>query len=119
MQSLVSVRLQAIEEQGKKIYYTDFSGLNEADFLVLLKKAMDRDMELPEKSLLLQDISGTVLTDKIKVEIDKGAVIAKRKKYIFALLGITGIKRIVAQAINRNTFFTKDIEQAKDWLLKQ
>ena len=38
---------------------------------------------------------------------------------ISACFGITGIQRIIANAVKRDMYFARDIEDAKNWLVKQ
>lgn len=112
-------RREVIERDGAKIYYTDFSNLKEDDFLALLDTAMEADSQIPEGSNILQDISGCYLNDTIKKKLSEFVKIVKVRNYDVAIIGITGLKKIIANALNRNTYFAKDKEDGIDWLVKK
>lgn len=38
---------------------------------------------------------------------------------ITAMVGITGLKKIIAQAISRDVHFANDMESAKEWVIAQ
>ncbi len=116
-------RIQWIEHKGKKILLCDLSKLGEVKYL--------EHVELMEKELLkakpgeliphIVDVSESIMTagssargkQTVKVLSDAGIRTAT------AMVGVTGIKRIIAQAISRDVFFAKSMEDAKDWVVAQ
>ena len=98
----------------------DLSGLSEEEQLKIVEKATDMWIESSEKKILLiNDVSDTFTTQEVKAAA-KHAIEAVRdsgKEIIITLIGITGIKRVIAKAINREMYFAKNMDDAKEWLL--
>jgi hypothetical protein len=117
--------VQWIEHKGKKILFIQVSGLDEAGYLAALDEAEQELLRQPagDTVLTLWDISGSHITLKTK-DRGKELVAALEKKGITsltAMVGVTALQRIVAQAISRGdlVYYADSLEAAKDWLVEQ
>jgi hypothetical protein len=114
--------LRWIEHKGKRILYCDFSNFSEQAYLDGTE-AMEKELLAQgtgNHSLLLINVENSTMNQatsdrgKKTVEILTAARITSKT----SMIGITGIKRIIAQAISRDVHFDKDLESAKDWLVE-
>jgi hypothetical protein len=113
----MSERLSTIEHKGKTIYAADFSGLKGEEYLQVLQRALDRDAEIPDESLILQDITDSVVDVEVKNLLRQSMDMIKRKQFEVALVGVTGFKRTIAQLLNPSSYFAKSTEDALEWLV--
>lgn len=119
------MRSQWIEYKGKPIFYQNFAGLfynSEA-----VKKELNEVQQIvtaqPENSVLvLADFRDTQITSDLLGILNEAS--ARTKKYVHktAVLGVTGIKRTLADLLVRLTgqplmYFDTE-EEAKEWLVK-
>jgi hypothetical protein len=115
-----------IEHNGKKIFYQDFSNnfFNEQAVSDELKEVQAIVLSQPEDSVLvLSNFSNTEITMNLLPLLNEAS--SKTKSYVHrtAVLGVTGIKRTLADLLTRITgqelrYFTDEIE-AKEWLTKE
>jgi hypothetical protein len=115
-------RSKWIEYKNKKLFHMNLSGLKEEDQLKVLESSIEKMINSTEKVILLiNDVRNTFTTEEIKIAADRSikAVKDSGKDMHIALIGITGIKRVIANAINKGMFFAKDFESAKEWLVDQ
>ena len=109
-----------ITYKGKDILLNDYSNLDEKGFLKAMDDVDKVPIKGPEKSILcLTNITNThatkTLTDKAK------ELMKERKKYMkaVAIVGVSGVKRIIAKMVVKDVYFAKDEIDAKEWLIKQ
>ncbi|MBN1413251.1 MAG: hypothetical protein JW969_20590 [Spirochaetales bacterium] len=112
-----------IEFKGKKILHIDYRGVKDKDVsLSILRKAIDMEKRSEGNLLILQNYEGTFANKEFMDEVKKlGKEVADKVKRN-ALVGITGIKKVLLQAYitfsgekNIKTFGTE--EEAKEWLI--
>jgi hypothetical protein len=120
----VAARVKFIEHQGQRVLFVNYA---ECDIPML--KAVAEEMhrviskEPPNSVLTLNDVTGTGF-DTESVAVLKSRV-AANAPYVrrAAVIGITGLQRLIYEAIQRFSqrsiprFNTK--EQALDWLIKE
>jgi hypothetical protein len=120
-ESCMKNKIQWIEHKGKKILFCDFSNYTETEYIEgtgLMEKELLKQPR-GSKPLLIVDVTNSYMTqatsargkETVKV-LTEADVITKT-----AMVGIAGIKKIIAQAISRDVYFAKDIESAKEWLV--
>jgi hypothetical protein len=119
------MRSKWITHMGKQILYADYTNFKEADFDSLRGELLAVEAEIcrkPENSVLsLTDVSGSVGTRQALDLFKKSAQIAKKHIRRQAVVGVTGVKKILFDAVvrvsgqNAKTF--SDLEKAKDWLV--
>jgi hypothetical protein len=109
-------RISVTEYKGKTIYVSDLSGLVGQDYLETIKRVIQRDANLPDGSLILQDITGSVVDQEVKDVVKQSMDTFKQKKLKVALLGVSGFKRVIVQLLNPIAYFAKSREDALEWL---
>ncbi len=113
-------RVKWIEYEGKKILMVDCRDLKEDDYLNAINKYDEMMYERgKDKILSIMDCTNTVTSDKIR---DRGKELEEKNKNLplfVSVVGMSGIQRIIANAIKRNMFFAGTIEEAKEWLINQ
>lgn len=118
------MRSKWIEHRGVKIFFQDFSGLM-YDAKALQKELTEVQAEVikqPKNSMLvLADFQDTNITSEMMPILNASS--AQTKDYVrkTAVLGVTGIKRTLADLLTRLTgqqlkYFDNEAT-AKDWLV--
>ena len=115
---------QWVTHKGKRILFLNAANLGEAEVLASfeeLKQALlkERPGSLP---LTLVDISGVDMTMRVarkarEVVADTAAPGVRDAPN--ATVGMTGLQKATAQLFARNTHFGIDIEEAKEWLVRE
>jgi hypothetical protein len=113
-------RVKLTVHQGKTILILDASGLKPEEIIALFPEY--EKMGLANKvHLYALDVSNTRSNSDIqkasKASID--TIQSKLGKIHIALVGITGIQKIIASAIDRDTHFAENMNEALDWLVKK
>ena len=110
--------VEVITYKGKEIIYLNLEGLDEGNQIKAMDEA-DKIFAMKDNILNINNITNTIttpavkeraktLTDKYKNQI-KGQVI----------VGVSGLKRMIAQGINKDMYFAKSLDDAKEWLVQQ
>ncbi len=118
------MKSQWITYNGKRMLYCDYTNIPVAD-LATLKAELQYVEELictePEKSVLsITDVRGSVASVEAVDLMKKAAVSTGKYVHRQAVVGVTGLKKVLFDAIVRisgqdaKTF--DDLEQAKAWL---
>ena len=121
------MRSKWITHHGRRILYSDYTHYSIDDFSAMNEELKAVETEIcgqPEGSvLLITDVTGSVASREA-VELFKESA-ARSKKHVLknAVIGITGLKKILFDAVvrfsgqNARTF--DDFETGKDWLAGQ
>jgi hypothetical protein len=112
-----------IEYKGKKILYVNYQGIKETETAIsILHKAVEIERKSDGNLLLLQNYNETFGSQEFMTEIKKLGKEVSDKVKKNALIGISGIKKILLGAYtafsgerNIKTFSTE--EEAKEWLI--
>jgi hypothetical protein len=109
----MSERISKVVRDGKVIVILDLSGLKEEEILPLFP-AFQEFVVKERCTRLLIDISDTYTTEKVKAASMASDAYVKEKlgKTSKALVGVKGVQRIIANAIDRNQYFASDREDA-------
>jgi hypothetical protein len=116
-------RVEWIEYKGKQLLYCDYRNLYDDDVIRLIKIVDEVVLSSERKDLLkINDVRGQFATSAILPEIKRSSKLQKPYLKKSAYVGITGVKKILLDAINRVSNigakpFT-DIETAKEWLVQ-
>ncbi|MFX1338967.1 MAG: STAS/SEC14 domain-containing protein [Promethearchaeota archaeon] len=115
-------RLKWLDHNGKKILYNDYRNLAGDEMLKPIQEMSRIVASLGEKDLLLLLDFRDSFANKANLEALKKA--GEKNKHLYkktAVLGITGIKKVFLEMINRLTNIGakpfKNEEEAKDWLV--
>lgn len=112
-----------INYKGKKILYIKYAGLEPEEMLVLIRQATQMLVDSrSDQNLTLTDVSSCYL-DQAFVNLSKTqSQISLPLTKKAAIVGVTGLKNILLQAVNRVSSNPRvsfaTVEEAKDWLVK-
>lgn len=115
-----------IEHSGKRIFYQDFSNnfFNEQAVAEELKEVQGVVLSQPEDSVLvLSNFSNTEISMNLLPLLNEASSKTNSHVRKTAVLGVTGIKRALADLLTRITgqklrYFTDELE-AKEWLTQE
>jgi hypothetical protein len=118
------MRSRWIEYSGRKIFYQDFSGfMYDADALKReLTQVQAEVVTHPKNSLLiLSDFRDTNMTNEMMPLLNAASAMTKDHVRKTAVLGVTGVKRTLADLLTRLTgqplkYFDSELA-AKEWLV--
>ncbi len=115
-------RMKWIEYNEKDIFYIDYSNLSGEKFLKLIRE-QDIYIKTLEKQdvLFLLNIKNMFFDNEGKEKIKESAKLISLHSKKFALVGLTGLKKILLSIINKITSlgakgFSNE-QDAKDWLV--
>ncbi len=118
----MSERIKWIDHEGFRILSADYSGLPEAEYM----NAMDEVKNLLESEpsdsivLIMANVTNTKASGKIR---NKGkevsAAMDRFKGQANAVVGVTGVMKILAKTFVRSMYFAKSEDDAKGWLVTQ
>ncbi len=121
----MSDRVKWIEHKGKQIIFLDYTKLNPRDgesFIDVLDEAKEFVLAAGNNLLVLVDIRNSYGDSKITKRLKQDGKLEKPQIKKEAVVGISGAKEILLKGINlfSNIGITpfKDLEEAKDWLVK-
>lgn len=123
----INDRMFLMEYKGIKIVVSDYSGLQEAEFINQIKKndsyVIQAGREKGEKYLILTDIRDAGVTKDVLAQFRSTVNDIKPFVKASAIVGVEGFKKHFLNFINVSAAFkTKafsDAEQAKEWLVEQ
>jgi hypothetical protein len=116
-------RVNWIQHRGKKILFCTFTGLEETEYLAQVDE-MENELEgQPSGSnvLMLIDVTNSRMTPATR-DRGKQTVSVLEKAGVTtttAMVGISGLQKIIASSISKDVHYGKDIESVKDWLVSQ
>jgi hypothetical protein len=115
-------RVTEVIHNGKKIVYGDYSGLVSNDFLEVIEKQEETSLKSNDKNLLhLLNFTDSKMSSAAKERAN--AMIKKLNDSGYnvktACFGIGNLQRLIASAVKRDMHFAKNIDDAKDWLVKE
>jgi len=117
-------RVEWIQYKGKEILYCDYRNLNDEELIRLIRFIDELITSGNKKDLLkINDIRGQFATAAVLPEIKRSSKLLKPYIKKSAYVGITGVKRVLLEAINRVSNigakpFT-ELQAAKDWLVQE
>jgi hypothetical protein len=115
-----------ITHKGKRIFFVNLSGFGRHPNALReeLMEAEAMAYQQPEGSLLvLTDVRDTVLSSEVIDLAKQSSARAKRHVRKEAVVGMTGIRQVLLDAVSRfsgqqiTTF--EDVDAAKDWLVNE
>ncbi len=113
-------RIRWIEHKGAKILLVDFSHLGEEQFIQLIEESRVELIKHEEGSLLfVADITGSITSKEVTVAYKKMKAETERVPRAMSIVGTTGVSRLLANLFKTGAYFAKDMDDAKDWLVKQ
>jgi len=118
-----SKRQSWITHKGKEILYDDYRNLQGSKFPAMVNEILKLTLESGKKDILsLVDVRGSYATKETVEAFNIAGKAAKPVSKKTAVLGITGVKKIFLNVVNK---FSKigakpfnSIEEAKEWLVE-
>jgi hypothetical protein len=104
-------RLRWVEHRGLTFLVIDFTNLPQGDQLAVVEAVAEVYYRFPSRTLLvITDITGSFGT---RASISKMQELGrKHPARHFAAIGVTGIKKVLAQSIRRGMIFADSVEEA-------
>lgn len=115
---MASERVKWIDHKGKRILFIDCAGLSGEAYLKTLDEVEVEYKKLGQNSsLVLIDVTGSSSNNQTTERQKKlaGMKVAKHA----AVVGVTGVKKVIASAVNRSFYYAGSVNAAKDWLASQ
>ena len=118
----MSDRIEWVNHKGHKILFGNYSGASEDEYCATMDEMKKMLYSLPADMILLvmADVSNTHATGKVR---DKGTEVSNAmgrfKGRAYAVVGVTGIMKVIAKTFVHSIHFVDNLEQAKDWLVEQ
>lgn len=115
----MSERIKWIDHKGKKILFNNYQGLKGDEYTQTIKESEKESLNSGMKTVyVLNDVTDSFMNDDSTAAAKQWVNVCKDKgiTLVISLVGISGLKRIVAQAVKRDMHFAKSLEDAKDWL---
>ena len=115
----MSERVQWIDHKGKKILFNNYQGLKGDEYTQIIKESEKESINSGVKTVyVLNDVTDSFMNDDSTAAAKHWVEECKKQgiTLVISLVGITGLKRIVAQAVKRDMHFAKSVEDAKDYL---
>ncbi len=116
----MSARVKWITHKGEQILFSNYSGLDEDQYLKEMEKTVETLRSAVETKplylLALTDLSNTTTTAKITEKSKACNMLLKGVKATTAIIGATETKKVIARIVSPNVRVFENSEQAKDWL---
>jgi len=112
--------LTVLERDGFKILFANYANLDEGSIVGSHPSMTERAIRDGIR-LFLYDISNTHTTRAIRASSAETlkAIEASNGKTYHAFYGLRGVQKVIANAIAKDSFFAKNMEEGLDFLLKQ
>ena len=110
--------VEVMTYQGKEIVYVNLAGLDEANQLKALNE-LDQVFSQKNNILAVSNIENTTTTPAVKDKAESNYKKHQHKIKAEALIGVSGIKKIIAQGVKKDIYFAKSLDDAKNWLVRQ
>ncbi len=115
-------RVSEISHKGKKIIYGDYSGLQLNDFNEVIGQQEAASLKTINKNILhLLNFNDSKMSSSSKDRANAMIKTLKENGYNVksACFGIGSLQRLIASAVQKSMYFAKNMEDAKDWLVKE
>lgn len=111
-------RVTTVDHNGKTVLISDFSGLYGDELLACMRRAWERDKQAPDGSLLLTDVSDCRVNKQVRdLAVEMGESI-KGRGWRQAIVGITGIQKIIFSLAKREVYLANSRREALDYLTR-
>lgn len=110
--------VEIITFQGKEIVFLNLNGLNEEEQLTAIDET-DKIFATKQNILNVTDVGNTTTTPAVKDKANELHQKHKDRIKAEAIIGVSGLKRMLAQRMNKDMYFAQNIDDAKNWIVKQ
>jgi hypothetical protein len=114
-------RVKTILYNDKAIVYADYSGLVGDEVVAVIEQQELESLKSQNKRVLhLLNFTNSKMNNNAKDRAKEMISTLASKNYTVktAAFGLTGIQRLIANAVKGDIYFGKDIDDSKEWLIK-
>jgi hypothetical protein len=115
-------RVSEVIHRDKKIIYADYSGLSFDDFVEVIGQQEAVSLKSPQKDILhLLNFTDCKMSTASKERANTMMKKLQENGYSVktACFGIGSLQRLIASAVQKNMYFAKNMDDAKNWLVKE
>jgi hypothetical protein len=115
-------RVKVILYKDKAIVYGDYSGLVGDEIVALIEQQELESLKLQNKKILhLLNFTDSKMNNSSKERAKEMVATLTSKNYTVktAAFGVSGLQRLIANAVKGDIYFGKDIDDSKEWLIKE
>ena len=112
-------RIQWIDHNGVRILYNDYKGLSGDEYTETIRASEKCVLESGMNQVcVINDVTDSHMNTESTKAAKEWVKRCKERgiNMTIALVGISGIKRVIAQAIKRDMYFAKSLDDAKKYL---
>ena len=112
----MSVRYE--EYKGEKILILDYTGLRGQDFLDAIDEAEKEILKYkPGTVSTITNVTNTYIVEEIKERFTELSNKTKGKTKISTVIGVVGIKKIIARIIKKDLYYASSEMDAKEYIV--
>ena len=119
----MSERVQWITHKGKRILFSDYSGLAGDEYIAALEATEREIIQHPAGSTLLTLVDLTDSTvSSAAVKRGQELEVARKQRGVrtfVATVGLVGMKAVLIQFVRKDVHAVASVEEGKDWLAAQ
>ena len=115
-------RIHWLKHNGLDILFNDYKALKNDKITEAIKESEKQALSVSSSKIyVINDVTGSFMNSESTAAAKhwEQACISNGKKMFLALVGVTGIKRVLANVIKKDIYFAKNIDDAKNWLLNE
>jgi hypothetical protein len=110
--------VEVITHKGKEIVFLNMNGLQEEEQIKAIDEA-EKLFQTKNNILNLTDVGNTVTSPAVRDRANQLHSNQKSRIKAQAVVGVSGLKRMIAQGMNKDMYFAKTLDDAKEWLIQQ
>jgi hypothetical protein len=112
-----------IEYRGKKILYSDYSGLKGAEYEAAIDETIEELLNMPDGTVApsITNIKGTTMSNLTSGKGRQITALLKKKNLSgpMAMVGVSELVGAVVRLLQPNVHIAKSVEEAKEWVVNQ
>jgi len=110
--------VEILTYKGKEIIYLNMNGLSEEQQLQAIDEA-ERLFVTKNDILNMTDVGNTVTSPTVRDRANQLHATHRARIKAQAVVGVSGLKRMIAKGMNKDMYFAKSLDDAKEWLVQQ
>ncbi|MBI4979187.1 MAG: hypothetical protein HZC28_17025 [Spirochaetes bacterium] len=117
----MNAHITEISHKGKAIIKVDYRGLSSEDAVTVMRDLHDTQLARGPVVLTLADVSDSHISELMRTKGMEYAkdIEAKGIQSYMAMIGVSGMQRLIMNAFSRALYFAKDDTDALEWLVKK
>ncbi|MFC1501962.1 hypothetical protein ACFL6A_00950 [bacterium] len=118
----MSEHVKWIDYKSISILFCNYNGLTGEEYTKAIEEQEKQVLDSgKERVYVLLDVTNSHMSQEStqRAKDLEENIKTKGITQVMALVGFSGIQRVIGRAIKRDIHFSKDLEDAKEWLLSQ